>query len=154
MPCQSVTSLAPYVAKYLCVCVRVRRGGRGVLIPPLWVGPFAAFFLFSLFPHLSSPSGPARRSSSEPKFSWRANWLYSSPQKSHVSHWCWRATLLIDPPPPPLLARTCTHTHTHTYTHARTQWFFFPFFFLSDSIPPKLVLTAQSGLWEQHVHSF
>lgn len=145
VPCQSVTSLTPYVAKYLCarvwahgVCVCVCGGGE-VLIPPLWDGPFAAFS-FSLFPHLSSPSGPTLLSSSEPKFSWRANWLYSSRQESHVSHRGWRSTLLIDPP------SSCTHTYALSD--------FFPFFFLSDSIPPKLVLTAQSALWEQHVHSF
>ena len=94
----------------VCVCV-----GGGINSTTVRRS-FRCSFSFSLFPHLSSPSGPTLLSSSEPKFSWRANWLYSSRQESHVSHRGWQSTLLIDPP---LLA----HTHMHSVI-------FFFFFYL------------------------
>lgn len=134
VPCQSVTSLTLCVAKYLCGCMRMG-GGVGVLIPPLLDGPFAAFFLPSLpTSHLRLAWlcwAQVSQSSAEGQTDF-------SRQESHVPHRGWRATLLID----------------SSFLHTHTQWFLFFYFFISDSIPPKLVLTAQSGLWEQHVHSF
>lgn len=68
VPCQSVTSLAAYVAKYLCAC---ERRGQGVLIPSsVSVSEsFSCSFHSPPFLHPSSLSGPSLLSSSEPKFS-------------------------------------------------------------------------------------
>lgn len=46
VPCQSVPSLTPYVAKYLCVRVHE----EGVLIPPLWSQSFRCLFPSPSFP--------------------------------------------------------------------------------------------------------